>query len=176
LVTVQANPNADPVIPINGIGLKDGLMVMFKLDINQLDATEAVMDLVMKSNKTINVFYVRVKWAMEVKKPLYPPGPVHCWSGPGPFHFFPGGTASKIQGVCHVRRKNPTNLTTLRKRCSPIEAIQSQTKRKAALSTEVEEENSKVADEFPIELLTKEIAAFKAKMKCFNCNNKGHLP
>jgi hypothetical protein len=40
---------------------------MFKVDISQLEATEAVMDLVMKSNETINVFFVRVKWAMEVK-------------------------------------------------------------------------------------------------------------
>jgi hypothetical protein len=49
------------------IGLKDGLISMFKVDISQLEATEAVMDLVMKSSETINVFYVRVKWAMEVK-------------------------------------------------------------------------------------------------------------
>jgi hypothetical protein len=33
------------------IGLKDGLM--FKVDISQLEATEAVMDLVRKSNETI---------------------------------------------------------------------------------------------------------------------------
>jgi hypothetical protein len=39
---------------------------MFKVDISQLEETEAVMDLVMKSNETINVFYVLVKWAMEV--------------------------------------------------------------------------------------------------------------
>jgi hypothetical protein len=49
------------------IGLKDGIIAMFKVDISQLEATEAVMDLVMKSNETINIFYVRVKWAMEVK-------------------------------------------------------------------------------------------------------------
>jgi hypothetical protein len=35
--------------------------------IYQLEVTEAVMDLVMKPNERINVFYVRVKWAMEVK-------------------------------------------------------------------------------------------------------------
>jgi hypothetical protein len=49
------------------IGRKDGLIAMFKVDVSQLEATEAVMDLVMKPNKTINVFYVRIKWAMEVK-------------------------------------------------------------------------------------------------------------
>jgi hypothetical protein len=42
-------------------GLKDGLIAMFKVDISQLEATEAVMDLTMKPNETINVFYVRVK-------------------------------------------------------------------------------------------------------------------
>jgi hypothetical protein len=42
---------------------------MFKVDISKLEAAEAVMDLVMKPNETINVFYVRVKWAMEVRVP-----------------------------------------------------------------------------------------------------------
>jgi hypothetical protein len=65
--TTHANPNADPVIPLTCIGLKDGLIAMFKVDISQLEATEAFMDLIMKSNETINMFYVRVKWAMEVK-------------------------------------------------------------------------------------------------------------
>jgi hypothetical protein len=65
--TIHANPNADPVIPITRVGLKDGLIAMFKADISQLEATEAVMDLVMKSSETINMFYVWVKWAMEVK-------------------------------------------------------------------------------------------------------------
>jgi hypothetical protein len=64
---IHANPNADPVIPLTRIDLKDGLIPTFKVDISQLEATEAVMDLVMKSNETINVFYVWVKWAMEVK-------------------------------------------------------------------------------------------------------------
>jgi hypothetical protein len=64
-VTIHANPGAVTPISHTHIGLKDGLTTMFKVD--QLEATEAVMDLVMKSNKTINIFYVRVKWAMEVK-------------------------------------------------------------------------------------------------------------
>jgi hypothetical protein len=71
--TIHANLNTDTVIPFTRVGLKDGLIAMFKVDISQLEATEAVMDLVMKSSETINVFYVRVKWAMEVKNP----GPVH---------------------------------------------------------------------------------------------------
>jgi hypothetical protein len=39
LETIHANPNADPVIPLNRIGLKDGLIAMFKVDISQLEAT-----------------------------------------------------------------------------------------------------------------------------------------
>jgi hypothetical protein len=65
--TIQPNLAAVPPRPHAPIGLKDGLTAMLKVDISQLEATEAVMDLVMKSNETINVFYVRVKWAMEVK-------------------------------------------------------------------------------------------------------------
>jgi hypothetical protein len=37
--TIHANPNADPVIPLICIGLKDGLIAMFKVDISQLEAT-----------------------------------------------------------------------------------------------------------------------------------------
>jgi hypothetical protein len=65
--TIHANLNAVQPCPHSRIGLKDGLMAMFKVDLSQLEATKAIMDLVMKPNKTINVFYVRVKWAMEVK-------------------------------------------------------------------------------------------------------------
>jgi hypothetical protein len=56
--TIHANPGAVPPTPHTHIGLKDGLIAMFKVDISQLEATEAVMDLIMKSNDTINVFYV----------------------------------------------------------------------------------------------------------------------
>jgi hypothetical protein len=65
--TIHPNLAAVPPRPHACIGLKDGLIAMFKVDISQLEATEAVMDLLMKSIETINVFYVRVKWAMEVK-------------------------------------------------------------------------------------------------------------
>jgi hypothetical protein len=37
--TIYANPLADPVIPLTRIGLKDGLIAMFKVDISQLEAT-----------------------------------------------------------------------------------------------------------------------------------------
>jgi hypothetical protein len=37
--TIHANPLADPVIPLTRIGLKDGLIAMFKVDISQLEAT-----------------------------------------------------------------------------------------------------------------------------------------
>jgi hypothetical protein len=53
--------------------------------------------------------------------------------------------------------------------------MQSPTKRIAALSAEANEENRKATEESPIELLTKEIAAIKAEMKCFNCQKKGHF-
>jgi hypothetical protein len=51
--------------------------------------------------------------------------------------------------------------------------MQSRTKRIAALATETNEEKE---EESPIDLLTKEIAALKAEMKCFNCQKKGHFP
>jgi hypothetical protein len=53
--------------------------------------------------------------------------------------------------------------------------MQSRTKRIAALSADANEENPKAIEESPIELLTKEIAALKAEMKCFNCQKKGHF-
>jgi hypothetical protein len=46
--------------------------------------------------------------------------------------------------------------------------MQSRTKRIAALSPEANKENPKATEESPIELLTKESAALKAEMKCFN--------
>jgi hypothetical protein len=55
--TIHANLAAVFPCPHTCIGLKDGLIAMFNVDISQLEATEAFMDLVMKSNKTINVFY-----------------------------------------------------------------------------------------------------------------------
>jgi hypothetical protein len=66
----------------------------------------------------------------------------------------------------------PTDLTTLRKRCAQLEAMQSRTKQIAALAAETNKEKE---EESPIELLTKEIAALKAEMKCFNCQKKGHF-
>jgi hypothetical protein len=54
--TIHQNLAAVPPRPHTRIGLKDGLIAMFKVEISQLEATEAVMDLVMKSNETINVF------------------------------------------------------------------------------------------------------------------------
>jgi hypothetical protein len=99
--TIHANPNADPVIPFTRIGLKDGLITMFQVDISQLEATEAVMDLVMKSNETINVFYVWVKRAMKVKNHSNTMA-VHCGQRPGPVHLLSGETTVKVSGICHV--------------------------------------------------------------------------
>jgi hypothetical protein len=65
--TIHQNLVAVPPPPHTCIGLKDGLIAIFKVDISQLEATEAVIDLVLKSSETINVFYVQVTWAREVK-------------------------------------------------------------------------------------------------------------
>jgi hypothetical protein len=151
---------------------------MFKVDISQLEATEAVMDLVMKSSETINVFYVWVKWAMEVKnhsismedKAL---APYIADRDRDLFTFFLAGLPSKYREFAMSGENHPTDPTTLWKRCAQLEAMQSRTKRIAALSAEVNEE--KVTEESPIELLTKEIVAFKAEMKRFNCQKKGHF-
>jgi hypothetical protein len=112
---------------------------MFKVDISQLEATEAVMDLVMKSNETINVFYVRVKWAMEVKnhsinmedKAL---APYIADRDRDLFTFFLAGLPSKYQEFAMSGENPPTDPTTLRKHCAQLEAMQSRTKRIAALS------------------------------------------
>jgi hypothetical protein len=103
---------------------------MFKVDISQLEATEAVMDLVMKSNKTINVFYVRVKWAMEVKnhsismadKAL---APYIADRDRDLLTFFLAGQTSKYWEFAMSGKNPPTDTTTLRKRCAQLEAIQS---------------------------------------------------
>jgi hypothetical protein len=150
---------------------------MFKVDISQLEATEAVMDLVMKSNETINVFYVSVKWAMEVKnhsismadKAL---APYIADRDRDLFTFFLAGVPSKYREFAMSGENPPNNPTTLRKRCAQLEAMQSRTKRIAALATETNEEKE---EESPIELLMKEIAALKAEMKCSNCQKKGHF-
>jgi hypothetical protein len=133
------------------------------------------MDLVMKSNKTINIFYVRVKWAMEVKnhsismadKAL---APYIAYRDRDLFTFFLAGVPSKYQEFAMSGENPPTDPTTLRKRCAQLEAMQSRTKRIAALAAETNEEKE---EETPIDLLTKEIAALKAEMKCFNCQKKG---
>jgi hypothetical protein len=147
--TVHANPNAVPPISHTRIGLKDGLIAMFKVDISQLEATEAVMDLVMKCNETIKVFYVWVKWAMEVKN--------HSISMEDKalaryiadrdrdlFTFFLAELPSKYREFAMSGENPPTDPTTLRKRCAQLEAMQSRTKRIAALSAKLNEENIKV--------------------------------
>jgi hypothetical protein len=105
------HPNLAAVPPHARIGLKDGLIAMFKVDISQKEATEAVMDLVMKSNETISVFYVLVKWAMEVKNHSISmadkgPGPVHRGQRPGPVYILFGRISLQIPGICHDRRKS----------------------------------------------------------------------
>jgi hypothetical protein len=91
------------------------------------------------------------------------------------FTFFLAGLPSKYWEFSMSGENPPTDPTTLWKRCAQLEAMQSRTKHIAALSTEVNEENIKVLEESPIELLTKEIAALKAEIKCFNCQKKGHF-
>jgi hypothetical protein len=158
-------------------GLKDGLIAMFKVDISQLEATEAVMDLTMKPNETINVFYVRLKWAMEVKnhsisledKAL---APYIEDRDRDLFTFFLAGIPSKYWEFAMSGEKPPNDPTTLRKRCAQLEAMQSRSKRIAALTTETNKEKE---EESPIDLLTKEIAALKSELKCFNCQKKGHF-
>jgi hypothetical protein len=162
--TIWANANAVPPIAVTRIGLKDGLITMFKVDISQLEATEAVMDLVMKSNETINVFYVRLKWSMEVKNHSIPMAdkalaPYIADRDRDLFTFFLAGLPAKSREFAMSGDNPSTDPTTLRKRCAQLEAMQSQTKRLATLSTEVDEENSKVPKESTVELLTKEIAA-----------------
>jgi hypothetical protein len=66
---------------------------------------------------------------------------------------------------------NTVSLPCLVKTLRPIQPIFGNgvpsTKRIAALSAEANEENPNATEESPIELLTKEIAALKAEMKCF---------
>jgi hypothetical protein len=91
------------------------------------------------------------------------------------FSFFLAGLPSKYRKFAMSGENPPTDPTTLWKRCAQLEAMQSRTKRIAVLSAKVNKENVKVVKESPIELLTKEIAALKAEMKCFNCQKKGHF-
>jgi hypothetical protein len=160
--TTHSNLAAVPPRPHARIGLKDGLIAMFKVDISQLEATEAVMDLVIKSNETINVFYVRVKWAMEVKKHSISMAdkalaPYIADRDQDLFTFFLAGVPSKYWEFAVSGENPPTDPTTLRKRCAQLEAMQSRTKRIAALAAETNEEKE---EESSIELLTKEIAVF----------------
>jgi hypothetical protein len=128
--TVHANLAAVPPRPDTCIGLKDGLIIMFKVDISQLEATKDVMDLVMKSNKTINIFYVRVKWAMEVKnhsitmedKAL---APYIADQDRDLFTLFLAGLPSKYREFDMSGENPPTFPTTLRKR--KLEAMPSRT-------------------------------------------------
>jgi hypothetical protein len=102
------------------IGLKDGLIAMFKVDISQLEATEAVMDLTMKPNETINVFYVRVKWAMEVKNHSISledkaQAPYIEDRDRDLFTFFLAGVPSKYREFAMSGENPPNDPTTLRK-------------------------------------------------------------
>jgi hypothetical protein len=121
--TIVQNLAAVPPRPHTRIGLKDGLIAMFKVDISQLEATEAVMDLVMKSNKTINVFYVRVKWAMEEKN--HSIGMADMALAPyiadrdlDLFTFFLAGVPSKYREFAMSEENPSTDPTTLKKRCA----------------------------------------------------------
>jgi hypothetical protein len=67
--TIQAA--AVPPLPAR-IGLKDGLM--FKVDISHLEATEAVMDLVRKSNETIKRLLCPCKVGNGGREPLHQHG------------------------------------------------------------------------------------------------------
>jgi hypothetical protein len=116
---IPYNSLADPVIPITRIGLKDGLITMFKVDISQLEATEDVMDLVMKSNETIKVFYVRVKLAMEVKKQSISKADKALSlyiadRDQDLFTFFLAGVPSKYQEFAMLGEKPPRDPTTFR--------------------------------------------------------------
>jgi uncharacterized membrane protein YgcG len=135
------------------------------------------MDLVMKSNETINVFYVRVKWAMEIKNhSISMVDKALAWyladRDRDLFTFFLAGVPSKYREFAMSGENPPTDPTTLQKRCAQMEAMQSRNKHIAALSTETNEEKE---EESPIELLTKKIAALKAEMKCLNCQKKGQF-
>jgi hypothetical protein len=88
------------------------------------------------------------------------------------FTFFLAGVPSKYREFAMSGENPPNDPTTLQKRCAQLEAMQSRTKRIAAFATETNEEKE---EESPIDLLTKEIAALKAEMKCFNCQKKGHF-
>jgi hypothetical protein len=90
----------------------------------------------------------------------------------GPVYILFDRSSLQIPVIRHVGGNPPTDPTTLQKRCAKLEAMQSRTKRIAALSAETNEEKE---EESPIGLLTKEIAALKAEMKCFNCQKKGHF-
>jgi hypothetical protein len=129
------------------------------------------MDLVMKSNETINVFYIRVKWAMEVKnhsitmedKAL---APYIVDRDRDLFTFFLAGLPSKYREFAMSGENPPTDPTTLRKRCAQLEAMQSRTKRIAALSAEANKENPKAIEEsIYIKLLC------LSRKKCLSAHN-----
>jgi hypothetical protein len=109
--TIVQNLAAVPARPHTCIGLKDGLISIYKVDISQLEATEAVMDLVMKSNETINVFLRPSQVGNGGKEPLHQhggqgPGSVHRAQRPGPFYILPGGSTLQIPGIRHVWGKS----------------------------------------------------------------------
>ena len=172
-----------PVIPFQQ-GLKAQLLAIFKVDVSQLEATEAVMDLVMKSSETINQFYTRVKWSMEVKnhtvtlvdKAL---APYIAERDRDLFTFFLAGLPAKYRDYAMTGDAPPTEPDVLRRRCAQLEAMQTRTKRINALATNAAglspDSPAPEPPETEIEKLTKEIAAMKSEMKCFNCLEKGHF-
>jgi hypothetical protein len=169
--TVHQNLAAVPPHPHTRIGLKDdGLIMSTRGDRSHHGPRHEIQG----DDQRV---YVRVKWAMEVKnhsismasKAL---APYIADRDRDLFTFFLAGLPSKY-GEFAMSVANPTtDTTTLWKPCAQLEAMQSRTKRIAAISAEVNKENNKVVEESSIELLTKEIAALKAEMKCFNCQKK----
>jgi hypothetical protein len=81
------------------------------------------------------------------------------------FTFFLAGVPSKYREFAMSGENPPTDPTTFRKRCAQLEAMQSRIKRIASLDAETNKEKE---EESPIKLLTKEVAALKAEMKCLN--------
>lgn len=167
-------------------GLKTIMIRRFRLRLEAMEATEAVMDLHFRAGEAIHEFFDRVAWAIEVKNHTFTPAqklePGYIQQRDADvFAFFCAGLPLRYREFA-MTGAAPVTPDDLLQRCLQMEATTTKVKKINMLSTSVAEETTQqsqdgteVKPDTAVEMLTKEIAALKAELKCYNCGGQGHF-
>lgn len=198
-------PGADGHVPGTPLrhGLRSQLLKRFKTEINAMEATEAVMDLQMKPAESMNEYYDRVSWSVEVMNHTYSAAEkkedAYKKQRDGLlFAFFCAGIPPKYREFAMAGATPPTSPEELLKRCAQMETTQNKVKRVLAVQAAMDEGLAKAQEQerqlagevgdpgavggqhgenedSKVDELTKQVAALKANLKCYNCGKFGHF-